>query len=335
MAALFPDAYSPHIGGDENNGRQWNANLAIQQYIRDHGLKDNAGLHAYFNTRVNASCSSNTARSLVGWDEILHPELLVTSVIHSWRGRQGIANATQRGYARCSRMATYVDLIQPASVHYLNDPVPANSGLTEAQEQLVLGGEGDDVGGVGDTRDHRLPHLAAHGRHRGAPPEVAARRARRAGHVSPARGRRGRRLEEIGLRHDAYLEPALRLGLPVTGRRRRRILAALRVFVDLLEPVKDYQRGKHQPNATQFTPLTGLVDCARPDSASARQFAALIGQYLADPRSPDAAAPVAGILTEWHGCAEQLLARLPLLAPQRAGAQPLLQAWRVAHQPGD
>ncbi|HET7535933.1 MAG TPA: family 20 glycosylhydrolase, partial [Candidatus Didemnitutus sp.] len=32
MAALFPDEYI-HIGGDENNGVQWNANPAIQAYI--------------------------------------------------------------------------------------------------------------------------------------------------------------------------------------------------------------------------------------------------------------------------------------------------------------
>ena len=51
MAALFPDGFI-HIGGDENNGVQWNANPRIQAFIREHGLKDNDGLHAYFNRRI-------------------------------------------------------------------------------------------------------------------------------------------------------------------------------------------------------------------------------------------------------------------------------------------
>ena len=51
MAALFPDQFF-HIGGDEVNGKQWDANPKIRQFIRAHGLKDNAGLQAYFTTRV-------------------------------------------------------------------------------------------------------------------------------------------------------------------------------------------------------------------------------------------------------------------------------------------
>src|SRR6059058_4414388 len=38
MAALFPDAYM-HIGGDENEGKQWNANPKIQAFIKEKGLK--------------------------------------------------------------------------------------------------------------------------------------------------------------------------------------------------------------------------------------------------------------------------------------------------------
>src|SRR5690606_32215114 len=48
MAALFPDEYI-HIGGDENNGRQWLANPEIQAFMRDHGLPDNHATQTYFN----------------------------------------------------------------------------------------------------------------------------------------------------------------------------------------------------------------------------------------------------------------------------------------------
>src|SRR5438876_2946867 len=39
MAKLFPDQYF-HIGGDEVNGKQWDANPKIQQFMRAHGIKD-------------------------------------------------------------------------------------------------------------------------------------------------------------------------------------------------------------------------------------------------------------------------------------------------------
>jgi hexosaminidase len=45
MTALFPDAYF-HVGGDECNGKEWDTNPRIQQYLKDHVLKDNAALQA-------------------------------------------------------------------------------------------------------------------------------------------------------------------------------------------------------------------------------------------------------------------------------------------------
>ena len=35
----------------------------------------------------------------------------------------------------------YIDLIFPASDHYLNDPVPENLGLTDTEKSLIIGGE--------------------------------------------------------------------------------------------------------------------------------------------------------------------------------------------------
>jgi hexosaminidase len=51
MAALFPDEYF-HIGGDEVNGSQWDANPKIQAFIHSHGMKTNQDLQAYFNQRL-------------------------------------------------------------------------------------------------------------------------------------------------------------------------------------------------------------------------------------------------------------------------------------------
>ncbi|VAX26736.1 beta-glycosyl hydrolase, partial [hydrothermal vent metagenome] len=47
MTALFPDEYF-HIGGDENNGKQWDANDSIQEFMKENNIKDNHDLQAYF-----------------------------------------------------------------------------------------------------------------------------------------------------------------------------------------------------------------------------------------------------------------------------------------------
>jgi len=43
MTQLFPDAYF-HIGGDECDGKEWDANPRIKAFMQAHNLKDNAAL---------------------------------------------------------------------------------------------------------------------------------------------------------------------------------------------------------------------------------------------------------------------------------------------------
>jgi len=96
MAALFPDAYL-HIGGDENEGKQWDRNPAIQSHMKAKGIKDNHALQAYFNTRLLKILQKN-GKKMIGWDEILQPELPKDVVIHSWRGTAALAEAARKGY---------------------------------------------------------------------------------------------------------------------------------------------------------------------------------------------------------------------------------------------
>ena len=51
LAKLFPSEYV-HIGGDENSGRQWDANPGIQDFMRRNGLKSNHELQTYFNVKL-------------------------------------------------------------------------------------------------------------------------------------------------------------------------------------------------------------------------------------------------------------------------------------------
>jgi len=53
VASLFPDQYF-HIGGDENTGRDWKRNPAIQAFMKENGLKTTLALQNYFNRKVQA-----------------------------------------------------------------------------------------------------------------------------------------------------------------------------------------------------------------------------------------------------------------------------------------
>src|SRR5207342_1784812 len=68
MSRLFPDAYF-HIGGDEVNGKQWNASAKIKEFKRRHKMKSNADLQAYFNHRL-LKIVTRHGKIMEGWDEI-------------------------------------------------------------------------------------------------------------------------------------------------------------------------------------------------------------------------------------------------------------------------
>lgn len=317
MAALFPDAFF-HIGGDENNGVHWNANPEIQAFIREHHLHDNAGLHAYFNLRIHTFLEQH-GKHLVGWDEVLHPQLPADSVVQSWRGADGISEATKQGFQCIRSHGYYIDLSLSVDEHYLNDPAP--EGLDPAQQSRVLGGEATMWGEwvTPETIDSRIwPRSAAIAERFWSPREVrdVPDLHRRLPAVS-------RRLEEAGLRHRSYVEPALRrlAGDDATPSD----LAALRVLVDLLEPVKIYRRNELQAEIDLLAPLTGLADCARPDSPEARAFACRVESVCSGHfASADLAAARQQLFT-WKLAAETLSQGLCLRSPRLQDALPLVQ----------
>jgi hexosaminidase len=140
MARLFPDAYF-HIGGDEVDGKQWDANPKIQAFIHAHNMKNNQDLQAYFNQRLQKILARNH-KTMVGWDEILHPDLPKTIVVQSWRGQQSLAAAAKLGYSGLLSYGYYVDLMWPAARHYAVDPMSdAAATLSPEERKLILGGE--------------------------------------------------------------------------------------------------------------------------------------------------------------------------------------------------
>jgi hexosaminidase len=79
MAALFPDPYL-HVGGDEVNGRHWDASERVAAFKKQKGFESNHDLLGYFSQRVSRVVSGHGKR-MIGWDEILHPSLPKESVV--------------------------------------------------------------------------------------------------------------------------------------------------------------------------------------------------------------------------------------------------------------
>jgi hexosaminidase len=140
MATLFPDPYV-HIGGDEIDEAQWKANPAIQAFMRAHGFQTPTELHAYFNRRLLAILASH-GKNMIGWDEILTPDLPKTALIQSWNGQKSLADAAVRGYNGILSFGYYLDHMKPAAYHYANDPLGGDAAaLTGDQARHILGGE--------------------------------------------------------------------------------------------------------------------------------------------------------------------------------------------------
>ena len=322
MAALFPDAYM-HIGGDENTGKQWDANPKIQEFMRQKGLKDNHALQTHFNVRLLKILQKHGKR-MMGWDEIFQPDLPKDVVIHSWRGTQALAEAARRGYDGVLSNGYYIDLIFPASQHYLNDPLPEGHGLTEAEARHVLGGEATMWAEwvTPETVDSRIwPRTAAVAERLWSPREVrdVEDMYRRLAVTSA-------RLEELGLTHERNQGVMLRR---LAGGADTSALATL---ASVVEPVKEYRRYQQRPQ-TMLSPLTGLVDAARPDSAAARSFSRRVDLLLSDaPRFALHFSTLRDTLTAWRDAEpalEVLFDRSPALAEARPLARDLGSAGEI------
>lgn len=270
MAALFPDPYL-HIGGDENEGKHWDANPSIQEFKREKGLADNRALQAYFNGRI-LEILTGLGKKMIGWDEILEPGLPRDIVIHSWRGRESLYEAAKRGYPGLLSNGYYIDLCQPASFHYANDPLPEDAGLSEAERKLVLGGEATMWTELvsPETVDSRIwPRTAAIAERLWSPATV-----RDADDMYRRLEVLSLRLEECGLTHLKNQDMCLRRLAGTSD------IAALKNFVDVVEPLKRYARHSQGVTYTQFTPLTRIADAAFPESATARLFSAAVDDFL-------------------------------------------------------
>ena len=312
MASLFPDAYM-HIGGDENEGKQWDRNPKIQAFMKEKGIKDNHALQAYFNGRLMKILEKHK-KKMIGWDEILQPDLPKDAVIHSWRGTAALADAAKKGYDGILSNGYYIDLSYPTSQHYLVDPIPADTTLTADEQKRILGGEATMWGEYvsPETIDSRIwPRTAAIAERLWSPRSTTDvdDMYRRLASISV-------QLEELGLTHERNVDVLLRR---LAG---GRDIASLRLLASVVEPVKEYRRGQQRPS-TMLTPLTGLVDAARPDSEAARRFTRMVDDLISDaPRFQTSVTDLRMTLTDWRD-SEPSLNTLMERSPALHEAKPL------------
>ena len=293
MAKLFPDAYF-HIGGDEVDGKEWDKNPKIQEFIHAHGMKSNQDLQAYFNQRLQKILAKNH-KIMVGWDEILHPDLPKTIVVQSWRGQASLAAAAKQGYSGLLSFGYYLDLMWPAARHYAVDPMAdAAATLTPEEKSRILGGESCQWAEwvtPENIDSHIWPRNAVIAERLWSPPELkdAASMYTRLNAVSLD-------LEWLGLTDRSARQQMLYRMAGTTE------VSALRVLADVVEPVKDYNRWDESRGPIDFhAPLNRLIDAAYPESDTARQFAGLVQSFLqSGGKDPAAEAQIRTWLTTWR-----------------------------------
>lgn len=334
MAALFPDEYF-HIGGDEVAPKEWNDSPHVRAFMKKHRLADAKALQAYFNKRLEKIVAKHH-KHMVGWDEVLHPDLPKSVVIQSWRGQKSLWDAARQGYQGILSAGYYLDLMYPASYHYSIDPMkippPApgpheddqneqgpkpgtRADLTPEQQKLVLGGEAAmwEELATDEMLDSRLwPRLAAIAERFWSPESVT-------GTVSMyARlAVTNRWLEWLGLTQRSGLElMRQRLAGPFPYQ-------PLDTVASILEPVKGYSR--HAERYSTSTPLYRLVDCIAPESNSAREFRDAVDAYLAAPKDQRNSSALRQQLQQWERAA---VAAQPIFAQETLLTQdaPVLEA---------
>jgi hexosaminidase len=299
-AKLFPDAYF-HIGGDEVDGKQWDANPKIQEFIHAHGMKNNQDLQAYFNQRLQKIVAKNR-KTMVGWDEILHPDLPKTIVVQSWRGQQSLATAAKQGYSGLLSFGYYLDLMWPAARHYAIDPMtmpdPATT-LTPEEKSRILGGESCQWAEwvtPENIDSHIWPRNAVIAERLWSSPDVKD--------VDSMYARMNAvslELDWLGLAHRSARMHMLHRTAGSAD------VSALRILAEVVEPVKDYNRspvddqGHTIPGIDFHSPLNRMVDAAYPESDTARQFSSLVQAFLQGGAKDQAAeAQIRSWLTLWR-----------------------------------
>ena len=166
--------------------------------------------------------------------------------------------------------------------------------LTEESEKRIVGGEAamwSEVVSAGTIDSRIWPRTAAVAERLWSPASLTDDvddMYRRLDHVSAF-------LTTRGVTHESAYPAALRDLLGRDGD-----IAPLRTLVDALEEVKLYQRMAYNTAQTREPELRSLADVARPESRTARRFAARVEAFLSDTARRTEAPAIRAQLEAWR-----------------------------------
>ena len=279
VCPLFSSNYF-HIGGDENNGKEWNANPKIQEFKKNHNLANNHDLQTYFNMQLVPMLKKH-GKNVMGWEEIMTKDMTKDAIIHAWRGtNEGLASggsliaAAKNGYKTVLSNGYYIDLMLSLESHYKNDPIPKNSVLTAEEKARILGGEAAMWSELVTPLniDSRIwPRTAA-----------IAERLWSDESVTDMVSLRKRlktvsfRLEELGITHIRNKDVILR------NISNNQSTIALNDFSNVCEPLKNYSRNGGGKKYFMFSPLSLFADACSSDASDAIDFDEAVNKYMND-----------------------------------------------------
>lgn len=277
VCPLFPGKFF-HIGGDENEGKDWDSNPKIQEFKKKHNLANNHELQTYFTMQLIPMLKKHN-KELMGWEEIMTKNMSKEAVIHSWKGlNEGLAagksliEAVKGGYKTVLSNGYYIDLMYGVEDHYTVDPMPKNLTLTDEEKARILGGEATMWSELVTpaTIDSRIwPRTAA-----------IAERFWSNENVTDINSLRKRlktvsfRLEELGLTHIKSKEGLLR---NISNNQKSDALIDLS---NVCEPIKGYSRNSEGTEYKMYSPLTLFADVCTQDASDAIEFNQAVANFL-------------------------------------------------------
>jgi hexosaminidase len=279
ITPLFPDAYF-HIGGDENEGKHWDENKSIQKFKKKNKLETNHDLQTYFNIKLE-KILNKLGKKLMGWDEIMTPDMPTTAVIHSWRGEnEGLSNgsslisAAKKGYQAVLSNGYYIDRMLSVEHHYSVDPI-GDIELTDNERARILGGEATMWSELvtPQTIDSRIwPRTAA-----------IAERFWSSQDINDIENMKKRlekvsfNLEELGLTHIKNRDVILR------SMTHNQDISSLITLSKVCEPLKVYARNKDGIEYKTYSPFNLFADACVVDAEDASVFHSAVDRFISEP----------------------------------------------------
>ena len=314
VCPLFSGNYF-HIGGDENEGKDWDSNPKIQEFKKKNNFANNHELQTYFTMQLIPMLKKHN-KTLMGWEEIMTKNLSKDAIIHSWKGSnegiaagQSLVNAVKNGYKTVLSNGYYIDLMQGVENHYLNDPMPKNITLTAEEKARILGGEAPMWSELATptTIDSRIwPRTAA-----------IAERLWSNENITDMASLRKRmnvislQLEELGITHIRNKEVLLR------NISNNQTNTALEDFSNICEPLKIYSRNSEGTEYKTYSPFTLFADACTPDAKDALVFNEAVNNYIKN-KSSENQILVTDYLKKWINVNAKLIelsSNAPLVHP--------------------